>query len=524
LADAEHLEWRQFASLDELCQSDLHRHESALLVARSDELPTPSLLRLAISLDPSRVLKPCVRSFGLLVASSANRLSCQIGKVQAIPWLPAPTTPVLSIAPRSFSTPKSAESPGCTDSSEDLLKAIARRERIGLLSLLLHGREDALAGDRFLICGRADSSDSVEEVPPLLRPSCEVAGRCFRTDLGRDRIVPARDIDCEVVFAQSCDSLRLGSRVLSGDFQVWTSFLDGPAYAYIGTPGRAPGKAELNDQVAEVLQSGGTLGEAVVAANRPEMRGPNDGFFFLVGFPWLRPMSNDFVTDRPLPLRDSRQFETHGPLDGRRDIPSGLEAPRSRERTEVWTERSAASLATSVRREDFDFGEYFARHSEVHDIVVHDRPCPYCSGHTWRVECSAPIFPSTWVITACGVCGDIEYLPAELKLARVQVVAPSQWAGGARVEVQAIASDLPKGAHIYSGHIALARPDYVGAAVAPPSATMRLVDSVYSARFVATVDRAPSVSSRTVQVIFEGTFGLAVAARRVMLCQQLSDP
>jgi hypothetical protein len=239
---------------------------------------------------------------GFLMAPDLTGLAWMVAKTLAWPWRTAPEnySRNLFAATSSVKIPHADEVILKPEAVFDSLGSRLRNDRVGLLSLLSHGRDDVLHLHDAAIC--ANTSGKLDPVPGENLPTCAYTGCCFRDEVAPGHLIPADQVLADVIFANSCMGFRVRDGLFPERYLLVHGFHRGSAVGYIGSSALLNSMDKLNLLAAEALRAGASLGQSVSLVNdhlRYELS--STPRFTLMGAPWLTmpgvPLADN---DRPL--------------------------------------------------------------------------------------------------------------------------------------------------------------------------------------------------------------------------------
>ncbi|HJP73675.1 MAG TPA: hypothetical protein VJ914_05370 [Pseudonocardiaceae bacterium] len=350
----------------------------------------------------------------------------------------------------------------------DVLTPLLLGRRHGLVSFAVAGREHALVLPDTVVCGAlADQGEPGENAP-----SCAFTGQCFRAGIAIGDVLPARAIQADVVFANSCTSWRPGHGLVADDYQLTNAFAHGSTAAFIGAPHRMIPDVRLNLLAHRAAAAGATAGQLGVLVN--QQAGRRDVPHYLgLGIPWVVPVpaAGPVPLDRLTTLLNDTDSSADDIIRARlrragqvvqalRDLPlAGLLPAGGLAEIDAEVAAVAADLKRDPSRADTksdsgerllelvadaefdtaldlrDFGQVSeSALNEVWEDVLETTAvpgterCPYCGGPTATVTGRHPAHPRVArVLRACHTCGPVLDLPADTGIRSITIDCPTVW-------------------------------------------------------------------------------------------------
>lgn len=468
----------------ELCTSGA-RADHVVLMGLGHELSLELLLE---ALDATAALRQADRgeaALGVLFGRSLAELSWLIAKGLGCGLRVPPADAQLCVAPWGGQTREDV--PGLhwlvsEQARAEVLAPLLFGRRHGLVSFAVAGREHALVLSDTVVCGALADQDEMGE-PSENAPSCAFTGQCFRAGIGIGDVLPARKIQADVVFANSCTSWRPGHGLVADDYQLTNAFAHGSTAAFIGAPHRMIPDVRLNLLAHRAAAAGATAGQLAVLVN--QQAGRRDVPHYLVlGIPWVVPVP----AAEPIPIDRLASLLTEtGPsaddavraqlrragrvVQALRDLPlagllpagglaeidaevaavvADLKRNPSRARADA-ASHSARRLMELVADAEFDtaldlrdFGQ--VSESALNEVwedflettaVTGTERCPYCGGLTATVTGRHPAHPRVErVLRACHTCGPVLDLPARTPIRAITIECPAVWTSPGTVAVE----------------------------------------------------------------------------------------
>lgn len=465
----------------QLCPSDARADHVVLMGLR----PELSLELVLEALDATAALREAGRgeaALGVLSGRNVAELSWLIAKGLGCGLRVPPADAQLCVAPWGGQTREDV--PGLQwlvseQARAEVLAPLLLGRRHSLVSFAVAGREHALVLPDTVVCGALADQDELGE-PPENAPSCAFTGQCFRAGIGVDDVLPARAIQADVVFANSCTSWRPGHGLVAEDYQLTNAFAQGSTAAFIGAPHRMIPDVRLNLLAHRAAAAGATAGQLGVLVN--QRAGRRDLPHYLVlGIPWVVPVpaAGPVPLDRLTTLLDESDSNADDTVRARlrragrvvqalRDLPlAGLLPAGGLAEIDAEVAAVAADLKRDPSRADAksdsgerllelmadaefdtaldlrDFGQVSeSALNEVWEDVLETtsvpgtEPCPYCGGPTATVTGRHPAHPRVArVLRACHLCGPVLDLPADTAIRAITIECPTVWTSPGTVAV-----------------------------------------------------------------------------------------
>lgn len=459
------------------------RADHVVLMGLGDELSLELVLE---ALDATAALRDAGRgeaALGVLCGRSSAELSWLIAKGLGCGLRVPSADAQLCVAPWGGQTQQDV--PGLQwlvgeQVRAEVLAPLLFGRRHGLVSFAVAGREHALVLPDTVVCGALADRDELGE-PPEHAPSCAFTGKCFRAGMAVGDVLPARNIQADVVFANSCTSWRPGHGLVADDYQLTNAFAHGSTAAFIGAPHRMIPDIRLNLLAHRAAAAGATAGQLGILVNQHAGR-RGVPHYLVLGIPWVAPVP----AAGPVPLdrlttvlndTDSRAEEAVRArlrragqvVQALRDLPlagllpagglaeidaeiaavvAGLTRHPSRADSKSDSgERllelvAAAEFDTALDLRDFGqvsesaLNEVWEGFLESTAVPGTER-CPYCGGLTATVTGRHPAHPRVArLLRACHTCGPVLDLPADTPIRSITIECPAVWTSPGTVAVE----------------------------------------------------------------------------------------
>jgi hypothetical protein len=273
---------------------------------------------------------------GVVTGADPAQLSWLIAKGLSLHRRSQPRLPHLRVWPAIDNLPvRHGRGPWLLrqDSVEDRVRQLLFAGSVGVASFVAHSRDNAIHLHDTVICAAGPDIVSDGAATDRTLPVCAFTGRCFRTEIEPDAILPARAANVDVVLVNGCTSYRMSEGLVPLRYRLAHGFIAGNAAAYVGTPDLLSGVAKVNELFHIGLDAGLTIGQVTAAVNDHLRYETSDlAHFIAVGVPWLS-------------LGTGRATPAHLAADGL-VVLSGREAPGSMLAASV---RIAMQTATGER-------------------------------------------------------------------------------------------------------------------------------------------------------------------------------
>ncbi|OUE20714.1 hypothetical protein BFL34_01532 [Clavibacter michiganensis] len=184
--------------------------------------------------------------------------------------------------------------PGATTADAATLEEVrAMTGTTSLLSFASHGRECSINLPDGMICGRSREGRRPRVVHAATRmPPCLQGHGCYREDLSPSDLLPARELDADVVLVTACNAVALGGNAEPYEVSLALSLIEGTCRAVIGAVGSHAPHPEAASIVADELRADRDLGDATAALNAAGATLVDPfGRVGLLGDPGLRPVA-----------------------------------------------------------------------------------------------------------------------------------------------------------------------------------------------------------------------------------------
>lgn len=464
----------------ELCPSGA-RADHVVLMGLGSELSLELVLE---ALDATAALRQDGRgeaALGVLVGRDMAELSWLIAKGLGCGLRVPAADAQLCVAPWGAQTREDV--PGLDwlvseqARAEVLAPLLGRRH--GLVSFAVAGREHGLVLPDTVVCGAVTDQHEQGE-PPENAPSCAFTATCFRAGIGVADVLPARAIQADAVFANSCTSWRPGHGLVADDYQLTNAFAHGSTAAFIGALHRMVPDVRLNLLAHRAAAAGATVGQLAVLVNQQAGR-RGVPHYVLLGIPWVlpvpaaEPISLDRLTALAHDTGSSADDEVRArlrragqvvqalrdlplagllPADGLAEIDAEVAAvvadlKRSPSRADAKSD-SAERLLGLVADAEFDTALDLRDFGQVSESALNEvwedflettavpgtERCPYCGGPTATVTGRHPAHPRVArVLRACPTCGPVLDLPADTPIRAITIESPAVWASPGTVAI-----------------------------------------------------------------------------------------